>query len=55
MLVKLSAPEVEVKLSAPVVKVKPLDAVKSPAEVIVPAPVAAMLPEVVTLPVAPAT
>lgn len=41
-------PEVVVRLIAPVVRVKPFDAVKSPAEVMAPVPVAEILPEVVT-------
>ena len=45
--VRAMEPLVPVRLRAPVVKVRPLEAVKSPAEVIVPEPVAEMLPEVV--------
>ena len=44
---RLSAPEVPVIFTAPVVTVRPLEAVRSPAEVMVPEPVAEMLPEVV--------
>jgi hypothetical protein len=43
---RVKAPEVAVKLSAPVVCVRPLDAVKSPAEVTVPVPVVEILFEV---------
>ena len=46
--VNAAAPEVEVKDKAPVVKVKPFEAVKVPAEVIVPVPVAEIFPLVVT-------
>ena len=49
--VKSTAPEVEVKFNAPVVKVKPFDAVRSPAEVIVPVPEVAMLPDEASPPV----
>lgn len=47
-----SAIEAEGKVKVPVVKVNPLEAVSRPAEVIVPVPVVAILPEEVT-PVAP--
>jgi hypothetical protein len=40
------APEVAVRLSAPAVRVKPLEAVNNPADVIVPDPVVEMFPEV---------
>jgi hypothetical protein len=43
-------PEVAVIESAPVVKVKPLEAVNVPAEVIVPDPVVSILPEVDKVP-----
>ncbi len=46
--VKLAVPEVLVKFKAPVVRVKPFDAVRSPAEVVVPDPVVDIFPEVVT-------
>ena len=42
-------PEVPVRLRAPVVRVRPLEAVRSPAEVMVPELEVLMLPEVVTL------
>ena len=41
------APDVAVRFNAPVVKLKPFEAVSNPAEVMVPEPVAEMLPEVV--------
>ena len=44
--VSVNVPEVELILSAPVVWVNPFEAVKSPAEVIVPDPVAEILLEV---------
>jgi len=44
---KVSAPEVPVMLTAPVETVNPLEAVSRPAEVMVPDPVAEILPEVV--------
>lgn len=47
--VKFMVPEVEVMDKAPVDIINPFDAVKSPAEVIVPVEVVEMLPEVVTL------
>ena len=47
---KVSAPEVPVIFTAPVVTVKPLEAVNNPADVIVPVPVVAMLPEVDSTP-----
>ena len=45
--VKAMAPEVAVRERAPVVKVRPFPAVRRPAKVPVPVPVAEMLPEVV--------
>lgn len=45
---KVKAPDVPVRFRAPVVKVKPLDAVKRPADVIVPVPVVEIFPDVVT-------
>ena len=48
--VSAALPEVEVNDKAPVVKVKPLLAVKVEAEVMVPLPVVAMVPEVERLP-----
>ena len=47
---KVRAPEVAVKLSAPVVWVKPLEAVKRPADVIVPDPEVEIFPDVETVP-----
>ncbi len=44
--VRPTDPEVAVRLRAPVVKVRPLEAVSSPAEVMVPVPVVAILPVV---------
>jgi hypothetical protein len=44
------APEVAVRFKAPVVRVRPLLAVSSPAEVIVPEPVVEILPEVESVP-----
>jgi hypothetical protein len=41
-------PDVDVRLNAPVVSVNPLDAVRSPALVMVPLPVVEILPDVVT-------
>lgn len=43
----VKAPDPAVKLSAPVVRVNPFEAVNSPADVIVPVPVAEILPDVV--------
>ncbi len=40
-------PEVEVRLKAPVVIVNPLEAIRAPAEVIVPVPVVEIFPDVV--------
>ena len=47
---KERVPDVAVRLSAPVVWVKPLEAVRVPAEVIAPVPVVLMLPEVESTP-----
>ena len=47
---RVKAPEVAVRLAAPVVRVRPLLAVSKPAEVMVPEPVAEILPEVEIVP-----
>src|SRR5947199_150527 len=47
---RASAPALAVKFNAPEVWVKPFEAVRSPAEVIVPVPVVAMVPLVERLP-----
>ena len=47
---RVNVPEVALRLIPPVVKVKPLDAVSNPADVIVPVPVVSMFPEVVKYP-----
>jgi len=48
--VRLKLPEVAVKFNAPVVRVNPFEAVRRPAEVIVPVPVVEIFPLVVRLP-----
>jgi hypothetical protein len=47
---RAKAPDVAVRFNAPVVKVKPLEAVSNPADVIVPEPVVEMFPEVERVP-----